>query len=144
MRVIDDEGFVFGLVNIIDVLVVVLLVLAVAAAGVALVTASDDAATHTQTVTFRTTPQPDYVMEAIPRGIVPTQDVVLVVGTSIHEQNDSRYVIDITVILRVTLNDNFPMYRGERVYVGRPLSLDLGTTIVDGTIIDLQPVETQQ
>lgn len=143
MQVIDDEGFVFGLVNIIDILVV-LLVLAVAAAGVALVTASDDTVTHTQTVTVRTTPQTDYVVRAIPEGTVATQDVVRVVDTSVHQRNDSRFIMDITVTLRVTLDGNVPMYRDERVYVGRQLSLDLGTTIVDGTIIDVQPVETQR
>lgn len=46
MRVIGDEGFVFGLVNIIDILVD-LIVLIVAGPGVTLATASDDTVTHT-------------------------------------------------------------------------------------------------
>lgn len=143
MRIIDDEGFLLGRVNIIDIFVV-LLVLAVAIAGLALFTAPKDTVTHIQTVTIRTTPQPDYVIDAIPEGTVATQDVVRIVDTSIHERNDSQDIAIIEVTLRVTLVGNVPMYRDERVYVGRQLSLDLSTTIVDGTIIDVLPVETQQ
>lgn len=140
MRVIDDEGFVLGLVNIIDLLVV-LLVLAVVAAGVALVTASPEAENPTQTVTVRTAPQPDYVMEAIDLGPVPTENVVAVRSKSVTRTNESQYIAVLEVRLRVTMAGNTPVFQDERLYVGRTLQLDLGQTIVDATVIDMAPIE---
>lgn len=140
MRVIDDEGFVLGLVNVIDLLVV-LLVLAVVAAGVALVTASPEPSNPTQTVTVRTTEQPDYVMGAIDVGPVPTEDVVAVRSKSVTRTNESQHVAVLEVKLRVTMQGNAPVFQGERLYVGRTLRLDFGQTIVDATVIDMAPIE---
>lgn len=134
MRVIDDEGFVFGLLNIIDVLVV-LLVLAVATAGLALVTASND--TGTQSVTVQTTPQPDYVVAAIEVGPVPTDEVIAVKGKAVSQVDNGRFVAVLEVKLRVSLQGNVPMFQDERLYIGRTLTIDFGRTVVDGTVIDM-------
>lgn len=69
--ILDDEGRLFGLVNIVDLLVI-LLVLAVVAAGAALLFSgsSDDteAGTETRHVTMDLGPQPDFLAEQITTG----------------------------------------------------------------------------
>ncbi|SDJ69999.1 protein of unknown function [Halovenus aranensis] len=66
-RFLDDEGRLFGLVNIVDALVV-LLVLAVVVAGVALLLPSSSGETETRYVTLDLGDQPDYLAEEITPG----------------------------------------------------------------------------
>lgn len=151
MDIIDDQGRIFGLVNIIDLLVV-LLALAIVMAGAALITSPTPPEssptspttpdTHTQVVTFRTTPQPEYVVDAIPTGAVPTDEIVAVNEKSVTTNNDSLSVATVQVELRVTLEGNFTRFGGDRLYIGRSLRLDFGRTIVDGDIIDMEPIDT--
>jgi len=138
MPIIDEEGRLFGTLNIIDALVV-LFVLAVAVAGVALVTgggSSDE--TPTRTVVVDVGQQPDYVVDAIEEGSVGTSEVVAVENKTVipGEGNDR---LRLTVTLAVTENaDGLPSFAEERLYVGRQVQLDLRTTIVSGTVIDMR------
>jgi hypothetical protein len=137
MRVIDDEGRLFGAVNVIDALVV-LVVLAVAVAGVALVTGGGNSGeTPTRTVVVDVGQQPGYVADAIEPGPVETGDIVAVENATRYGGNDTR--LRLTVTLTVTENaDGLPSFAGERLYVGRQLQLDLGTTIVSGTVVEMR------
>ena len=143
MRFIDDEGFVLGRVNIVDLLVI-LLVLAILVSGVSLVTASPEPEeTHTQSITFRTTPAPDYVIDAITLGRVPTDDIAVINSKTVTTVSDGL-VATLALKLKVPISDNGPVFRDQRLYVGRSLRLDFETTIVDGTVIDMQPIETRE
>jgi hypothetical protein len=137
MPVIDDEGRLFGTVNIIDALVV-LFVLAVVVAGVALLTGgggSDE--TPSRTVVVDVGQQPDYVVDAIAEGPVETSAVVAVENKTVVSGSNGR--LRLTVTLAVTENaDGLPTFAEERLYVGRQLQLDLGTTIVSGTVIEMR------
>ena len=81
--IIDEDGRLFGLVNVVDLLVV-LVVVAMAAAGFALVTGSlgeeqqDTTTTTTTTVTFEAQQVEPYVATAIPNGSVDGPEVVAV------------------------------------------------------------------
>ena len=148
MQVIDERGYLFGVVNIIDALVV-LLVLAVVLAGVALVTGSSELGagdeTESQIIVFRTAPYPDFVTASIPEGSVGTEDVVAVHEKSISEvggENQSEEPMT-RARIRVELvvqpgSDGLPQFHGERLYVGRELRLDLQETIVDGLVVDIK------
>jgi len=136
MPVIDDEGRLFGAVNVVDALVV-LLVLAVAVAGVALVTGGGSGETPTRTVVVDIGQQPNYVADAIKEGPVETSEVVAVESVTRNGESDSR--LRLTVTLAVTENaDGLPTFADERLYVGRRLQLDLSTTIVGGTVIEMR------
>jgi hypothetical protein len=67
MPVIDEEGRLFGAVNVVDALVV-LLVVAVGIAGVALVTGGESGEPETRHVTVDFGTQPDYVVDRISSG----------------------------------------------------------------------------
>ncbi|ELY97266.1 hypothetical protein C482_13570 [Natrialba chahannaoensis JCM 10990] len=82
MALIDEDGNIFGVVNIVDALVVLML-LAVVVAGVALVmgtggesgagdSAGIDGESETRYVTFELGEQPDYVAERLAEGTVAT------------------------------------------------------------------------
>ena len=138
MPIIDDEGRLFGAVNIIDALVV-LLVLAVVVAGVALVTGGGSTGERpTRTVVVDVGQQPDYVVDAIEEGSVGTSEVVAVENkTAIGDDGNDR--LRLTVTLAVTKNaDGLPTFAEERLYVGRQIQLDLSTTIVSGTVIEMR------
>ncbi|MEF8886408.1 MAG: DUF4330 family protein [Haloarculaceae archaeon] len=136
MPIIDDEGRLFGTVNVIDALVV-LFVLAVVVAGVALLTGgggSDE--TPTRTVVVDVGQQPGYVVDAIEEGPVETSAVVAIENKTVVSGGSDR--LRLTVTLAVTENaDGLPTFAEERLYVGRQLQLDLGTTIVSGTVIEM-------
>jgi hypothetical protein len=137
MPIIDEEGRLFGAVNIIDALVV-LFVLAVVVAGVALVTGGGSSdGTPTRTVVVDVGQQPGYVVDAIQEGPVGTSEVVAVENKTVVSGGNDR--LRLTVTLAVTENaDGLPTFAEERLYVGRQLRLDLGTTIVSGTVIEMR------
>jgi len=174
MPVLDDEGRLFGAVNVVDALVV-LFVLAVAVAGVALVTGAGDGTAdpepETRTVVVQTGAQPDYVVEAIEEGAVGTAGVAAVEELRVERSMETVYRVRggtlepvanssdryrvangslerverprTTLRLTVTLvveetEDGLPVFGGERLYVGRNVRLDLGSTIVDGTVVDMR------
>lgn len=103
--ILDDEGRLFGLVNVVDLLVV-LLVLAVVVAGVALLfSSSPDAAAETETrhVTMDLGAQPDYIAEQITVGdsVEPAET-----GGSLKITDVYRYEAGggTNVVVRATVN----------------------------------------
>ena len=138
MPVIDDEGRLFGTVNIIDALVV-LFVLAVAVAGVALLTGGGSSdQTPTRTVVIDAGQQPDYVIDAIEEGSVETSEVVAVENRTVRPGGGND-TLRLTVTLAVTENaDGLATFAEERLYIGRQVRLDLRTTIVSGTVIEMR------
>lgn len=139
MEVIDDEGDLFGVVNVIDALVV-LLVLAVGVAGVALVVGNDDPPAPETDRTYATLDlgtQPSYVAEAISEGDIynrTEEESVTVTDVFFTPREDG-----VGVTARVQLNGSF---EDERLsYAGEPFLLDRNIYIitsrydVTGTVI---------
>lgn len=139
MSVIDDKGRLFGKINIIDALVI-LFVFAVAIAGVSLVTGGDNSTSEmsTRTVVVDIDQQPQYIIDTIDEGPVETEAVVAVRNkTVIPATNSARVRLTVTLAVSET-PEGLPMFKGERLYVGRQVRLDLRTTIVNGTVVELR------
>ncbi|WP_436935217.1 DUF4330 domain-containing protein [Halovenus marina] len=146
MPVIDDKGRLFGKINIIDALAI-LFVLAVIVAGVALVTGGDNSTskTSTQTVVFDIGQQPQYIIDAIEEGSVEKEAIVAVKNKTVIPAKRTDIPLNCTDQVRLTVAltvsetaDGLPMFKGERLYIGRQVRLDLWTTIVNGTVVTLR------
>lgn len=142
---IDERGRVFGVVNVVDLLVSTFVV-ALFASGVVVV--ADDIGVGTsesvrQTVVVETGPHGAHVSEAITSGDVPTAEGLSVRNVAVVNETDSGSTLHLTVSLRVQqTDDGLPQYRGERLVVDRTLRLDLGDVIVSGRVIDIvEPAE---
>lgn len=146
MDVIDDQGRLFGLINIIDVFVV-LIVVAVVVAGAALVLQSNpesDLETTTQATPETTTttaildlgPQPEYVVNRIKKGDTysPAENSNLTVSDVYiaPQQDDARVVL--AVDLESPVPNGTPSYAGAPLRIGRQLTVQTPTYEVSGTI----------
>ncbi|MFC5279693.1 DUF4330 family protein [Halorubrum rubrum] len=139
MELIDDDGDLFGVVNVVDALVV-LLILAVGVAGVALVFSDDPEpepdldSTH---ATIEMGPQPAYVVEAINEGdTYSPNDVSTMTVTDVHLTPRGS---NIGVTLRVELEgeldgDGSIAYDGAPLRLGRSLALNTDRYQLDGRI----------
>lgn len=142
MPIIDDDGNLFGLVNVVDALAA-LLVLAVVVAGAAFALQSDVGSTRSSTNTVSATldlgTQPDYVVQALDEGdsYAPDGNSELTV-TDVHltpQGNDTR------VLLRVRLaglsGERTVSYAGAPPRLGRELTVQTDAYTVRGTIRDV-------
>lgn len=143
MRLIDGEGDLFGRVNVIDAFFL-LLVAAVLIGGLAFVSSGDD--TVDRIVEIRVV-DGRFVIDAIETGPVPDEDVVRVESVRFRPEIDVNAtdeihdpaVADVQVVVRVTIDEEgLASFRGSRLYVGREVELDLGTTVVDGKVVDVR------
>lgn len=144
MDLVDDQGFLFGKINVIDALAI-LLVGAVIVAGVVLVLTPSQPAqepqSSTQVISFKSDPVPDFVVDSIQEGPVPTEDVIAVKNKSVSRENES-FVVHLKLKIPVSTADSgLPMYRGERLYIGKRMSVDLGSTIIEGVVVEMQPIQ---
>lgn len=139
MELIDDEGNLFGIVNVVDALVV-LLVLAVGVAGVALVFSGDDEPApdiETTHATLDLGSQPAYVVDAINEGDTHAPD-----GNSELTITDVHLTprgSDIGVTLRVELEGEVTDggaigYANAPPRLGRTLAIETPRYEVDGQI----------
>lgn len=142
MPIIDDDGDLFGLVNVVDALAI-LLVLAVVAAGAAFALQSDESPAQPDTETVNATldlgTQPDYIVQALNEGdsYTPGSNSELTV-TDVHlvPQGDAT-----RVLLRVSLegsgSDGTVTYAGAPPRLGRELTVQTDAYAVKGTIRDV-------
>lgn len=142
-RLIDEEGRLFGRVNIIDAFFVPLLIAAVVG-GVAFVN-HDGRGDEKRTVVVRVIDE-RFVIDAIEPGPVADDGVVRVIAVdpkSSIEVNATGNLYepvaaDVEVLLEVHTDDEgAARYEGSRLYVGLEVRLDLGTTIVQGKVIEV-------
>jgi hypothetical protein len=161
MQVIDEEGRVFGVVNIIDILVV-LFILAVVVAGLAFVLGNDssdsagDEEIGTATVTLRAEGVQPYVADALSMGPVEDGNVtrienVSVQPTTVYTENGSGAVltrdhprlktVEIKVIVEVTDGPNGLLFGQQPLRVGKPIDIDSGTVALRG---DVAAIETER
>ena len=153
MDVIDDDGNLFGAVNVVDALVV-LLMLAVVVAGAAFVFGSDPAPepdTDTTYATLDLGTQPAYIVDAINEGdTYAPNDVSELTITDVHLTPRGS---DIGVTLRVGLdgetNEDAISYADAPPRLGRSLAIETARYEVSGQIravgdSNTLPGDTQQ
>ncbi|MFC6757168.1 MULTISPECIES: DUF4330 family protein [Haloarcula] len=140
---IDDEGNLFGVVNVVDALVV-LLVLAVAVAGIGLVLSGGeqtDAGPETGTafVTLDLGTQPDYIVTALNEGdtVNATKGSNLTItDLYLAPQGDQTRVIAQVRLQGIDRNDSID-YAGAPPRLGRSLSINTSQYDVKGKISDI-------
>ncbi len=141
MQLIDDSGNLFGLVNVVDALVV-LLVLAVGVAGVALVTADDGADDEpapelaTTNVTLDLGTQPEAVAAAIEAGDTysPGGNAELTV-TDVHvAPQDGNARVHVSARLRGEARNGTIAYGDAPPRLGRSLKIQTDSYAVSGSI----------
>ena len=138
MELIDDDGNLFGAVNVVDALVV-LLVVAVVVAGAAFVFMDDPAPEPDVNTTYATLDmgtQPAYIVDAINEGdTYAPDDSSLVTITDVHLTPRGN---DIGVTLRValegTVDDDAITYANAPPRLGRTLAIETPRYEVSGQI----------
>ena len=150
MNFIDGEGRVFGVVNIIDLLVA-LFVLAVVVAGAALVVGPDDATDdrETVTVTVRATGIQPYVADALAADAVEGGNVTAIENVSVQPaavftQNESGAVlardhprlrtVEVDAVVEATNGSEGLVFGTTPLRVGQNVSLDAGTVVLSGQV----------
>jgi hypothetical protein len=138
MPIIDDEGRVFGAVNVVDALVV-LLAIAVALAGIALVTGSTGG-TETRYVTLDLGTQPEFVVDRLAVGDTASlenqfgnltiTDTYLTTSAS-----GTRALVRVAVTGRET--EGTFTFGGEPLRLGRDILFETDTYSVNGTVRDV-------
>ncbi|WP_136689067.1 DUF4330 family protein [Halorhabdus amylolytica] len=146
MDVIDEDGRLFGLVNVIDALVV-LLVLAVAVAGFALLDPFGPSGTEeSRFATIDLGDQPQYVVDQIQRGDVmrPERATRNVTVTDVYVGPANGE--NVTAVVRARINGTFKesgdsgprfTYAGERITRGNAFTLETDDYGIEGTITRL-------
>ncbi|WP_435063671.1 DUF4330 family protein [Halobaculum sp. EA56] len=142
MNVIDDEGNLFGLVNVVDALAV-LLVLAVVAAGAAFVLQPEPEPEPPELTTTNATldlgTQPDYIVDRLNEGDTysPGGDNEITV-TDVHlTPRDGRTAVLLRVRLRGPVSGDGLRYDGAPPRLGRTLGIQTDAYQVQGTVVDV-------
>ena len=148
--VIDEEGRLFGVINVIDALVV-LLVVAVVAAGLALVVPSGGTG-ETRYATVDLGAQPEYKADQITAGdrwdIAGSGDDLTITEVFAAPRSDG----DRDVVIRAAINgttldpqaetENAPIeFAGEPLRFGHELEIETSQYVVSGTVTDVSTDE---
>lgn len=141
MDFLDEDGNLFGWVNIVDAFAVILVVLFLVA-GVSMLASSGQRQPEpvlTQVVEIRLDGFSADKAAMIAAGPVPTRGIVAVENTSV-EQVGETHIVRVRVRLRInTTEDGLPQFNGERLYIGKTLTLDLGDVTIEGRVVDAGP-----
>ena len=148
--VIDDDGQLFGLINVIDALVV-LFVIAIIGAGIALVGVGGEPA-DTRYATIDLGEQPDYTANQITVGdewdVQGSADVLTVTDVFLAPTADG----DRNVVIRAEVNgtaidpeaqeQSAITFAGEPLRFGRDLEIETPQYVVEGVVTDVGPEES--
>ena len=144
--ILDEEGRLFGLVNIVDLLVV-LLVIAVVVAGAALLL-SDSGEADTRNVTMNLGPQPDFIAEEVSAGDTfepqGTNDSVTITDVYRYESEEGTTVIVRATVRGTTIEPSDPdgeptfQFQGNELRVGQTLPLETSNYTVEGQLTQVQ------
>lgn len=165
MKGIDENGRLFGVVNVIDAIGVMLIIALIVSAGAVFISVSstDDRtqnpANGSGNVTETTTPAVNattsvvrfqliddarYIVNGIDRGPVPSNENVVAVlwasqttpvATGINNTTSNA---SLRLRVNVTEQDGQVQFKGERLYIGKQTTLDLGNVVVDATVTDFE------
>jgi len=136
MEIIDEEGRLFGTINVVDALVV-LVVLAVAIAGIALVAGGESVETETRYVTLDLGTQPEFVVEQLDVGDTSTLGDEFG-NLTITDTYLTRSTAGTQAMARVKVTGRATEGRftfgGDPLRLGRTLPFENETYVVNGTI----------
>lgn len=139
MELLDDEGNLFGVVNVVDALVI-LLVLAVVAAGAAFVLQPEPTPkgpnVGTTNVTLDLGPQPDYLVSAINEGDTHSpggESQLTITDVHLTPQGDQTRVIVRAELRGIASGDSIE-YANAPPRLGRALDITTATYQVSGRI----------
>lgn len=138
MPVIDEDGDLFGVVNAVDALAVVVAILALAG-GIVVLTGGGgaDGGTLTQSVTVRTTGAVPAGIAALEPGPVANEQVAAIERVEqvspAGNGTNATYELDVQLVIGTTGN-GAPTFAGERLYIGRSVTLDLENVTVSGVV----------
>ena len=165
MKGIDENGRLFGVVNVIDAVGVVLLVALVVSAGAVFlsITSTDGGAetspnasgnatgTGTQSVgqttavvDFQLLNDAPYVVDAIDEGpVLGSQNITAVLGTSRTTPvetgiNGTTSNASVRLRLNITKRQTHVLLNDNRLYIGKRVRLDLGDVIVTGIVTEFE------
>lgn len=143
MPIIDEQGRIFGVVNVIDA-VVVLLVFSVVVAGAALLTQGDDSAdtqpaTEHRYVTIDFDTQPAYVISALGdgNGTISTGDDLSVTDVYAVPTGPNDYHLYARANVTAVSDDQRLTFRTEPLELGRSVSVSTPETTLSGTVVDM-------
>ena len=148
MDIIDEDGHLFGLINIVDALVV-LLVVAVLISGLVLIFDDTDDDTEIITVNITVEKAPAYIAERIEIGNISKDMTIteksvssaeIVVRDSDGELHIREHPTDKTVNLQVKLHikrsSRGVQFRGNPMRVGTEITIDDGKVKFTGNVTD--------
>jgi len=138
MPIIDEEGRVFGTINVVDALAVVL-ILAVAVAGIALVTSSSETTGNieTQHVTLDFGSQPENVLAQLDAGDtmeVPNEPEQLRITETYFLPGESDTRVFAQVAVTGTETDGEFSYDDTPLRLGQPISFETEEYRINGTV----------
>lgn len=163
MKGIDENGRLFGIINVIDAIGVALIIALVVSAGAVFVSISStgdgaqvpengsgnatQATTPTEnrttiTAQFLLLNDAPYIVNSIDRGPVPSnENIVAVLGTSRTTPvktgiNNTTSNASIRLRLNVTEQQGHVQFASDRLYIGKQFRLDLGNVVVDAIVTD--------
>jgi hypothetical protein len=141
MNLLDEEGRLFGVINIFDIFVLLLVVGIVVAAGIYVVP-NIFVDKEEVSVQFQLDNQPRYIANSISSGPVPSNsNIVRILNKSSTQsrlgQNASTSSMEIWVRIRANSENEKWYYNGERIYVGKQVTLDFGNVIVDANVTEM-------
>lgn len=162
-EIVDEEGNLLGIVNVIDLFAVVLLI-SVLVGGVALVSGGTDTKNETPNrvtiqIEYQSQKLPPFIPDAISEGAVPGQDIHQIHNKSVRpsevvtksesgnlsvQSHPKLKTVTLTIGLNATLQNGEPVFRKKPVEIGRKLKLDLGNVTLSGFIVDIKSVQSQQ
>ena len=152
MELIDEEGRLFGVVNVIDALAV-LLVLAVVVAGIALVDPFGGTASRSENATRYATieiqDQPSYIAELFAEGDVMslpgTEQTVTVTDVFITPTPGEKVSVSLRVRVNGSLQDSPNrvgqtfLFGGRTIQQGGPITVETGEYTANGSVTRLSP-----
>ena len=161
-ELIDEDGQLFGVINVIDALVG-LLIISVLVAGIALVGPFSGDNTETRYVTIDAGTQPEYIATQITEGDQWTPEgsatTLTVEEAFISPQVESDQAGNRRVIIRASVNgtliestaqidesqlDNTPIqFAGEPLRFGRTFTIETNQYVIEGTVTDVSQNPTR-
>lgn len=155
MNLIDDQGRLFGMINLIDALVVLVVLVGIGAGVTFLLggNAETEQPSKTEmTITVRAVGLQPFVADAISEGPVADDSVVAVENTHVEpttmvvsDQNGTLHEREHpkkrTATLRLTVNatkeESELLFRDTPLEIGQRLNLDLGKVTIKGVVVEL-------
>jgi len=145
MPLIDDEGNLFGVVNVVDALVV-LLVFAVVTAGAAFLLQPSDSDPEPETthVTLEVGPQPEYLLSEINEGDTYSPDgTSQLTITDVHvTPSDAGPRVTVRAELQGSVADESITYANAPPRLGRTLEINTDRYVVEGQVRAIGDQET--